>query len=80
MEQNRYLSWCCHESATDTAEQVGVMMEKNQREVIVMSRSEFVEYLQVNVRVSRENTICSVFPSIEPNQRSNKNGILFKMW
>ncbi len=46
MEQNRYLSWCCHESATDTAEQVGAMMEKNQREVIVMSRSEFVEYLQ----------------------------------
>lgn len=47
-------------------------MEKNQREVIVMSRSEFVEYLQVNVRVSRENTICSVFPLNRTESKENK--------
>ena len=54
MEKLNLISKCCNDPTGATAEQVGTMMEKSQHEAIVMTRSEFVEYLQDKAGERRE--------------------------
>ena len=54
MDTTNYLSLCCNDQYGITADQIGLMMDKNEREVIVMTREEYIQFLQEKAGSNRE--------------------------